>query len=68
MARLLKVLSQMERHEVRSRGAASDGGAGFGLVEGLPCLGPPKASALFFFFFSKTPWCFWDGDQGPKVT
>lgn len=51
MARLLKVLSQMERHEVRSRGAASDGGAGFGLVEGLPCLGPPKASALFFFFF-----------------
>lgn len=51
MARLLKVLSQMERHEVRSRGAASDGGAAFGLVEGLPRLGPSQASAFYLFIF-----------------
>lgn len=44
IARLLKVLSQMERHEVRSLGAASDGGDRFRLSGGPPPLSSPQAS------------------------
>jgi hypothetical protein len=37
-----------------------------------PAVGGPCAMCMHaqqpLLFFSKIPWCFWDGDQGPKVT
>lgn len=45
VSRLLKVLSQMERHEVRSLRAASSGGGGFELRVGPPPPCSPPASS-----------------------
>lgn len=96
--RLLKILSQMEKNEVRGDRAPPSGGGGLQLNRvsprtvqphnfgdtfgwhhgksqrrrrGLLWLGtraPARWSLQPLLSCSKTPWCFWDGDQGPKVT
>lgn len=94
--RLLKILSQMEKNEVRGDRAPPSGGGGLRLNRvspptvhphhfgdtfgehhgksrrrrrGLPRPGAGAPRSLQpLLSCSKTPWCFWDGDQGPKVT
>lgn len=63
VSRLLKLLSQMERYEVRGQGPSDPGQD---KVQSWHCGHSQPVPSTHLD--SKMPWCFWDGDPGRKVT